>query len=379
MSQNIRSYSPQKSENKSERLRVLVGMSGGIHSAVTAALLKTQGHDVVGLYLELKVPQALGGIENHCSNGNSRANAEKAASVLGIDFQIADVSGQYDAMVLDAYVHEALLGQSYNPCVACNRDVKLATLFKKSQEFHCDKAATGHGAQLLHDPRTGSYQLLQASDPTRDQSSFLFTLSQDDLSKLLLPLGNFPRAMVSRLAAEYGFQYEASPSQSICFSSAQKATAYIESRVAPTLRTKGVVKTTDAAILGEHQGVHRYRHGDPVAVTLSAEQAEGKVVVDMDLQSHALILGTPEHLLKKNCLLLRTRWLRPFHGMKALRCQARLAPGGPLFACQVTFFENQNARVDFDEPRGPLFPGQTIVFYQDNEVLGGGWIRRSTS
>ncbi len=378
MSQGPLTYSPQKSDVKGDRLRVLVGMSGGIHSSVTAALLKTQGHDVVGLHLEINLPEPLCGLQNHCLSGNARSDAEKAATALGIELHVVDASELYQATVLETYVHETVFGNTPNPCLPCNRKVRIAALFHKAAELRCDKVATGHGAQLFHDPRTGSYQLTRAGDQGRDQSFFLFTLSQEELSMLLLPLGNFPKAMVSRLAAENGFTPALSTAQRVCFSGDPGAIPFIESRMAQSLRPKGVIRTVNDQILGEHEGLHRHPYGTPVKIDLSSKEAEGLVVVEMDLPNHALILGPPEYLLKKECVIFGTHWVKPLNELKGLRCFCRIQPDGALFACRLTFFENQAAHVEFDERQGPLFPGQAIVFYQDNEVLGGGWIRTTS-
>lgn len=375
INQGTRAYASQKQDHPGESLRILVGMSGGIHSAVTAALLKTQGHEVIGVHLDLKVPAALAGAANHCSMGNARADAEKAAAALGIELHVVDVSELYRANVVEAIIHEAVLGKTPNPCVACNCEVKLLPLFEKAKELRCQKVATGHGAQLLHDSRTGSYQLLRGGEPSRDQSHFLFSLTQEDLSKLLLPLGNFPKAMVSRLGAEYGFTPALSNSQSICFPNVGPFVPFIESRLPASLRPKGVIKTVKDQILGEHEGLHRYRFGEPVKLELSSEETELLVVVGMDHTNHSLILGPPEYLLKKECVIFGTHWLKSIHQLKGLRCLGRIAPDGASHPCHLTFFENQTAHLEFDEPQGPLFPGQAIVFYLDNEVLGGGWIR----
>jgi tRNA-specific 2-thiouridylase len=373
-----RSYSSQKHESQSERVRVLVGLSGGIHSAVTAALLKTQGHEVVGMYLDTQIPGTLSATENHCSSGNAKAHAEKAATSLGIEFHVVDVSAPYQAKVLDYLVHERSLGHSPNPCVPCNREVKLGTLFAKATELRCNKVATGHGAQVFHDPRSGSYQLLAAGDPSRDQSPFLFTLTQEELSKLLLPLGNFPRNMVSKLGAEYGFSPVLSDSQAICFSDISGTVPYVESRLAPALRARGVMKTSNDQVIGEHQGLQRYQLGSRVEPEITAVSTEGLVVVGLDLPNQGMMLGSPEQLLKKECVIFGTHWLKALHQLKGLRCNGRISPEKAPLACQVTFFENQTAHVEFDERQGPLFPGQAIVFYQENEVLGGGWIHTTS-
>jgi tRNA-specific 2-thiouridylase len=378
MTHGPQTYSPQKHDAPSERLRVLVGLSGGIFSSVTAALLKTQGHEIVGVYLETQVPATLRTAENHCATGNSRANAEKAAASLGIELHVVDVSVLYQARVLDYFVHERALGHSPNPCVPCQREVKLWTLFQKAAELRCDKVATGHGAQVFHDPRNGTYQLLQAGDLGRDQSVFLFTLTQDELSKLLLPLGNFPRNMVSKLGSEYGFEPAISNSQSVCFSDALETAPFVESKLAQALRPSGVIRTVGDQILGEHSGLQKYRLGDPVRVELTADGSEDNVVVGMEEATHALIVGTPENLLKKECVIFRTHWLKKLHQLKGLRCTARLSAEGAPVTCQLTFFENQTAHAEFDQRLGPLFPGQAIVFYLENEVLGGGWIHTTS-
>jgi len=378
MAQGTGTYSPQKSESKSDTLRVLVGLSGGIHSAVTAALLKTQGHEVIGAYLDVQMPGMLSGVENHCFSGNARADAEKAAAILGIELQFIDVSELYELHVMERLVHDAAVGHSPNPCVPCNRQVRLAGLFQKAAELRCDQVATGHGAQLLHDPRTGMYQLFRAIDPERDQSFFLFSLSQAELSRLMLPLGNFPKAMVARLGAEYGFPFSQTNSQKVCFSSAEDSAPFIESRLAPSLRPRGVIRTTKDQFLGEHEGLYRFRVGQKPAIESNSEEVESYVIVGMDVTAHALILGNPEHLLKKECLVTQTHWMRPEHPLRGTRCFARLRPDGAPAACQLTFFENHTIHAEFDEPQTPLFPGQTIVFYQENEVLGGGWIRTTS-
>jgi tRNA-specific 2-thiouridylase len=330
------------------------------------------------MYLEPQVPGGLSASENHCSTGNSRANAEKAASSLGIELHVVDISALYQAKVLDYFVHERSLGHSPNPCVPCNREVKLRTLYAKASELRCDKVATGHGAQVYHDPRTGEYQLLQAGDPSRDQSPLLFTLTQEELSKLLLPLGNFPRNMVSKLGAEYGVAPALSNSQGVCFSEAPMTVPYVESRLAPALRARGVMKTSNDQVIGEHPGLQRYQLGARVEPEITAVSTEGLVIVALDLPNHGIMLGSPEQLLKKECVIFGTHWLKALHQLKGLRCYGRIAPEKPPVGCQVTFFENQTAHIEFDERQGPLFPGQAIVFYQENEVLGGGWIHTTS-
>jgi tRNA-specific 2-thiouridylase len=373
------SYS-QRPESKSAHSRVLVGLSGGIFSAVTAALLKTQGHELAAVYLNANLPDQLSRANNHClgSGGNTRSSAEKVAAKLGVDLHVVDVSDLYRVKVLEEIVHATSRGRTPHPCLPCNREVRLAMLFKKAKELRCDRVATGHGAQVLSDPRSGLFHLCKATDAQRDQSFFLFNLSQSELQQLMLPLGNFPKAMVNRLGTEHGFDLTSVDAQSFCYSGASSTKAFLEASTAPSLRPRGVIRTLDDHVLGEHRGLYHYRIGDPVKLDHVTRDTDGLVVVEINMATQTLVLGPPDALKKKECVAIRTTWLGPMNKLKGLRCQARLSPNGEFYPCRVTLYENQTVHTEFDDKQGPLFPGQPIVFYQENEVLGGGWIR-STS
>jgi tRNA-uridine 2-sulfurtransferase len=349
--------------------RVLVGLSGGIYSLVTSALLKSQGYDVMGLHLRMGSPSSF---DSRCvRDALEPEGLVKSCEKLGLTVHVLDVAADFEDKVTDYVVHEYLQLRKPNPCIPCNRDIKFKYLFREAQRLGCQWVATGHGIQVIYDPSMKYARVERAVEDERDQSYFLFNLNQDELKMLLTPLGALPDALVRKLASEFGItdRPERIGRREVCFSGRPGYVEFIESRSAPVLRPKGVVRTTDGRVSGEHFGLHRYSIG----------QKEGDhSVAALDPGHGVVILGSEADLKTTHVIAERVTWLRPVDQLHGIRAIARLSPDGAEIPCRVVQFENATARVIFDLPQRAVAPGQAIVFYDANELLGGGIIQKGT-
>jgi tRNA-specific 2-thiouridylase len=366
-------------ENAQQMGKVLVAMSGGVDSSVAAALLKNQGFDVIGVHMQLwdhgqANVERFGG---RCCSLIDANDARRVCDKIDIPYYVINAQDVFKEQVVDYFVHEYLQNRTPNPCVQCNNQIKFNYLFQKADELGCHWVATGHYARVFHDSANGTAHLHKAVDPQKDQTYFLFGLTQKALQRTIMPLGSLPKMMVRKLAEEFGLAVaQKADSQEICFIGQEGYKGFIEKRVAPTLRPGGMIHTVDGQIVGTHEGLFRYTIGQRKGLQIKVENPDQYFVVGYDVRNQILIVGPEQHLMSTGLTATDMNWISPVDQLRGVRCKARIRSRHEEADCLVTCFENQRIQVDFDEPQRAVTPGQAIVFYHGDEALGGAFIEK---
>lgn len=345
-------------------MKIAVAMSGGVDSSVTAALLKQQGHDVIGITMRLFAPLNSG-------VGSAVHDAAVVAEHLGIPHHVADFEPDFRDLIMGDFIDEYRCGHTPNPCVACNRYIKFGLLLDKAQELGAGLLATGHYVRKTIDP-DGTCHLRMARNIRKDQSYFLYTLSQERLARVIFPLGEIgSKDEVRRLAREFGLPVaEKGDSQEVCFIPNDDYVAFLEGSGA-LVRNPGDIVHVGGRVLGKHQGTHRYTVGQRKGLGIA--WSEPLYVVAIDTERNLLVVGEHQHVLAPGLAAEDLVWITaPAESEFAATCKIRYRHQ-PV-ACRVRLLGAGCCDVLFNEPQKAVTPGQAVVFYRDDEVLGGGRI-----
>lgn len=359
--------------------RVLCAMSGGVDSSVTAALLLEQGYKVIGVTMNTwtdDIPAAVQqNMHSGCCSIWAVEDARAVANRLGIPYYVFNFQGKFAETVIDYFIAEYTSGRTPNPCIACNRYVKFAAFLHRADELECDYIATGHYAGIERDPQSGRWLLKRARDRHKDQTYVLYNLTQPALARTLFPLGAWLKADVRAKARELGLPVHDKPdSQEICFIYDDDYGRFLRERV-PDALVPGPILTTAGERIGTHAGLPLYTVGQRRGLGVVSNKP--LYVVALDTQRNALIVGDDAEVYQRSLVAHDLNWIRYEQLTAPVPATAKIRHGPNEAPCTVTPLPGGKVRVDFAEPQRAVAPGQAVVFYDGDWVLGGGSIARA--
>lgn len=353
-------------------MRVVVAMSGGVDSSVAAALLAEAGHDVIGLSMQLYDQREGESGYGSCCSLDDLHDAGRVARRLGIPHYIVNFEREFQETVVSNFVNEYVAGRTPIPCSHCNSDLKFSTLLDRSMAYGAEAVATGHYARIGVDPGTGRYLLRRGLDTAKDQSYFLFSLTQEQLSRASFPVGDLSKDAVRDTARRLGLSVADKPdSQEICFVPDGDYAAFIERRTG-RLDGAGTIVSQSGDVLGHHGGIHRFTVGQRKGLGIAA--VEPLYVLQLRPAEKTVVVGPRPELERTHLTASRVNWIAgkapsgPTHVTAQIRHRHQPAPG------TVRALDDERASMDFDTPVMAITPGQAVVFYNDDVVIGGGWI-----
>jgi tRNA-uridine 2-sulfurtransferase len=354
-------------------MRIVVAMSGGVDSSVAAAMLHAEGHDVIGVSMQLYDQQGGEATFGSCCTLDDLHDARRAAAAIGIPHYIMNFERQFDEQVVSNFVGEYLAGRTPVPCTRCNSDLKFATLLDRARTLDADVVATGHYARVSWDEDRGRYLLKRGVDAAKDQSYFLFSLTQAQLARARFPVGALDKADVRARARAFGLAVADKPdSQEICFVPDGDYASFIERRTATAPPAAGPIVDGAGRVLGRHDGVHRFTIGQRKGLGVAV--GEPLYVVQLRPHESVVVVGPRESLERTMLTASAVNWIACAPPQTWRRVEAQIRHRHRAAPARVRALDGQRAEIEFDEPQSAITPGQAVVMYDGETVVGGGWI-----
>ncbi|MEP6847548.1 MAG: tRNA 2-thiouridine(34) synthase MnmA [Acidobacteriota bacterium] len=366
-------------------MKIAVAMSGGVDSSAAAALLKEQGHELIGFTMQLwnqrrgiSVDENGEPLPSRCCSLDDVYDARRVAESLGFPFYVLNLEREFEESVVEPFIQTYLSGETPIPCVACNSRLKFASLDKMAVSLGCDKVATGHYARVEYDEAADRYRLLRGRNHWKDQSYFLWELTQEQLSRAYFPLGEMQKEDVRNIARDANlYTAEKQESQEICFVPDGKYSEFIDRYLShedrsAELPVSGEIVTTEGDVIGSHTGIHRYTIGQRRGLGIANEKP--LYVLQIERAKNQIIVGEAEELDATEFVARGVNWVAFDEPSEPVRADVRVRYRHEPAPATIYALPEGRARIVFDSPQRAITPGQATIFYNGDEVVGGGWI-----
>ena len=363
---------------------IAVAMSGGVDSSTVAAILRAEGHNVIGLTMQLWNQRRLAGhagmpesVQGRCCSIDDVYDARRVAETLGIPYYVVNHEERFERDVVRPFVEEYLAGRTPIPCSLCNNHLKFDQLLIVAQQIGADQIATGHYARISFDDQLGRWLLKRPADRSKDQTYFLFGLTQEQLSRTLFPLGKMTKPEVREVARKHSLLIAEKPdSQEICFVPGgdykRFLEAYLTEQGDQPVAVGGEMVTTDGKVIGEHAGVHNFTVGQRKGLGMAT--GSPLYVLQINGERRQVVVGDGEQLYSRGLRAKRVNWIAVEQPASVIRVGVKIRHRHEPASATVERVGTDEAMVTFDQPQRAITPGQAAVFYDGDVVVGGGWI-----
>ena len=364
---------------------IAVAMSGGVDSSAVAAMLQAEGHTLIGLTMQLWNQRRLAGregmpeeVKGRCCSVDDVYDARRVAEKLGIPYYLVNHQERFERDVVKPFVAEYLAGRTPIPCSLCNNHLKFDQLLLTARQIGAEFVATGHYARNEFDSESGRWLLKRPADRSKDQTYFLFGLTQDQLAHTLFPLGNYTKPEVREQARAFDLGIATKPdSQEICFIPGgdykRFIDAYLDEQGEAMPDSSGELVTADGTIAGHHQGIHQFTVGQRKGLGVASPSA--LYVLSIDPSTRQVTVGNEEELLSRTLTASQLNWISVADLTQPMHCQVKVRHRHEPVSATIEKTGADEVTATFDEPVRAITPGQAAVFYQEDVVVGGGWIR----
>lgn len=360
------------SQNSQNKKKVFVAMSGGVDSSVVAGLMKTAGHDVVGVTMCFSITHP-DSKKPSCCGVDGIQDAKRAAQILGIPHYVLDFAKDINEYIIDDFTNEYLNGRTPNPCVRCNQHLKFGTLYHKVMSMGADCLATGHYAKIEHNPMTGRFEMKKAVDQKKCQSYFLYSMKKETLPRVLFPLGGLTKQEVRDLAKKYNLNTaEKAESQDICFVPDSGYKKFIENRLGKDVFKPGQFVDEQGQVVGEHKGILNFTIGQREKLGIALGRPV--YVYKIEKETNTVRVGPLEKLYARGLYANQFNLVSMPLPQETVEVSARIRYNSPETEAFLTYLGEGRIKLEFKHPQRSVTPGQSVVFYKDDVVLAGAII-----